>query len=195
MRSERVSSQVFDRHKAELWRERICRDVRQLGRVGSSLRDDHGSTARVQRLAPRPVRLGGFKLNWTIGATRPGRIRATHNPFSIAGWPTQNPASEAEGSLILRRTTCNTSRAMDVMSVRVDPDTKRRMGRLADVNWAEVIRETLRERLESEEDLRKPLDRRRARRGARGIDAIRRSLRPTSFDSTREVRKWRESRK
>jgi len=81
------------------------------------------------------------------------------------------------------------------MSVRVDPDTKRKMGRLPDVNWAEVIRESLRERLEVEEELRKPLDRRRARRGTRGIDALRRSLRPSSFDATREVRKWRESRK
>jgi hypothetical protein len=84
---------------------------------------------------------------------------------------------------------------MDVMSVRVDPDTKRKMEELDDINWAEVIRRTLRERLELEEDLRKPLDRRRALRGAQGMDTIRQSLRSVAFDSAREVRKWRESRR
>lgn len=93
------------------------------------------------------------------------------------------------------RNTSNPASGMGVMSVRVDPDTKRRMEQLSDINWAAVIREILRDRLKLEAELRKPLNRRQALRGARGVDAIRRSLPATPFDSTREVRTWRESRK
>ncbi len=84
---------------------------------------------------------------------------------------------------------------MDVMSIRIDADTRRRMARLDDINWAEVVRETLRERLELEEESRAPLDRRRALRGARGMDALRGRLHAARFDSAREVRRWRDSRK
>jgi hypothetical protein len=84
---------------------------------------------------------------------------------------------------------------MDVMSIRIDPEIRRRMADLDDVNWAEVIRATLKERLELEEELRRPIDQRRALRGTRGIDRIRRKLGSAQFDSTREVRKWRDSRK
>lgn len=81
------------------------------------------------------------------------------------------------------------------MSVRVDPATRRRMADLADVNWAEVIRRTLDERLEFEEQLRAPINRARALRGACGMDRLRSSLSGRGTDSTREVRKWRGLRK
>jgi len=84
---------------------------------------------------------------------------------------------------------------MDVTSVRLDSGMKGRMASLKDVNWAEVIRGALQERIEVEEELRRPIDRARARRAARGIDAIRNDLPPLRFDSTTEVRRWRESRK
>ena len=84
---------------------------------------------------------------------------------------------------------------MDVVSVRIDPDTKGRMAHLTDVSWAEVIREAIRDRVELEEELRRTINRRRALRGTRGIDAIRQMLAGSCFDSTREIRKWRESRK
>ena len=84
---------------------------------------------------------------------------------------------------------------MDVTSVRVDSETKSRMDVLKDVNWAEVIRQALRERLDIEEELRRPIDRSRARRAASTMDAIRTSLPILRFDSTREIRKWRESRR
>jgi hypothetical protein len=83
---------------------------------------------------------------------------------------------------------------MDVMSVRVDPTTKDRMADLADVNWAEVIRMALRERIELERDLRRPLNRRRAVRASRVMDEIR-ARTVGSFDSTKEIRKWRNSRR
>jgi hypothetical protein len=84
---------------------------------------------------------------------------------------------------------------MDVMSIRIDSDIKRRMASLHDVNWAEIVRTTLKERLEAEEELRRPIDRRRAIRAAKGIDRLREGLHPARFDITREVRKWRDSRK
>jgi len=69
------------------------------------------------------------------------------------------------------------------------------MDDLRDVNWAEVIRSALRERIEVEEQLRRPIDRARARRAARGMDAVRTNLPTLRFDGTREVRRWRDSRK
>ena len=69
------------------------------------------------------------------------------------------------------------------------------MANLRDVNWAEVIRDALRERIEMEEELRRPINRARARRAARGMDAIRTNLPVLRFDSTEEVRRWREFRK
>jgi hypothetical protein len=83
---------------------------------------------------------------------------------------------------------------MDVMSVRVDPEMKHRMTDLADVNWPEVIRQALRERIELEHELRQPLNKRRALRAARAMDDIRaRTTEP--FNSMKEIRKWRDSRK
>lgn len=80
------------------------------------------------------------------------------------------------------------------MSVRVDPETRRRMADIPDVNWAEVIRQGLKERLEIEEELRRPIDRRRSQRGRHVAEALRQALGRSQFDSTREVRKWRDSR-
>lgn len=85
--------------------------------------------------------------------------------------------------------------SMDLMSVRIDTSTKRRMAALPEINWAEVIRNAVRERLDLEEELRIPLDKRRARRAARRIDSFRGKITPGRFDSTTEVRKWRELRK
>jgi hypothetical protein len=84
---------------------------------------------------------------------------------------------------------------MDVLSIRIERDVRRRMASLDGINWAHVIRESLRERLELEEEVRRTIDHRRALRGSRGIDRIRRKLGAARFDSTQEVRRWRESRK
>ena len=81
------------------------------------------------------------------------------------------------------------------MSVRVDSTMKGRMAALGDVNWAEVIRRAVQARLDLEEDLRNPIDRNRARRAARHTDEFRLSLKRGGYDSTREIRKWRDLRK
>lgn len=81
------------------------------------------------------------------------------------------------------------------MSIRIDPETRRRMAGFGDINWAELIRDMVKERLELEEEMRRPIDRRRARTAARHMDALRSTLGTIHFDSTSEVRKWRDSRK
>lgn len=85
--------------------------------------------------------------------------------------------------------------SMDVMSLRIDADTRRRMASLPEVNWAEVIRVMLREQLELEEETRRPLDRRRAIRAVKRMDRLRASVPVSRFDSAKEIRKWRDRRK
>jgi hypothetical protein len=84
--------------------------------------------------------------------------------------------------------------SMDRMSVRIDSETKHRMEDLGDVNWAEVIRRAVRERIELEDELRRPVNRRRTLRAMRAMDDIR-SRTNGRFDSTKEIRKWRNSRR
>lgn len=81
---------------------------------------------------------------------------------------------------------------MEVVSVKVDAATKERMGKFRDVNWSQVIREAIRRRLEVEENLRSPIDRRRALTAAKRIDEFRHRMGRTDFDSTKEIRKWRD---
>jgi len=82
--------------------------------------------------------------------------------------------------------------AVKVVSVKVDDDTKRAMEGLSDVNWSEVLRGAIRARVELEQSLRIPIDRRRALAAGRAIDAFRASVAPSDFDSTKEIRKWRD---
>ena len=84
---------------------------------------------------------------------------------------------------------------MDVVSFKVDSKTKKRMTRIRDINWSEVLREAIRRRLEIEERLRAPIDRRRALEAARRMDAFRAQVGPSDFDSTKEIRKWRDLRR
>lgn len=84
---------------------------------------------------------------------------------------------------------------MEGVSFKVDAATKRRMARLRDINWSEVLREAIRRRLEIEERLRAPIDRRRAFEAARRMDAFRAHVGPSDFDSTKEIRKWRDLRR
>lgn len=84
---------------------------------------------------------------------------------------------------------------MEVMSVRVASETRERMSKLSDINWAEVIREAVEERIALEESLRSPIDRRRAARAASSMDRLRQSLQSSDYRSTDEVRRWRDSRR
>jgi hypothetical protein len=81
---------------------------------------------------------------------------------------------------------------VEVVTVKVDRATKRRMAKLREVNWSEVIREAIRRRLDLEEGLRAPFDQRRAMIAAKRMDEFRKRIGPVDFDSTKEIRKWRD---
>jgi hypothetical protein len=82
---------------------------------------------------------------------------------------------------------------VEVVSAKIDEETRRRMRRLTDVNWSEVMREAIHRKIEEEEKRRTPVDRERRLRAAARTDAIRTPATP-GWDSTEEIRKWREAR-
>ena len=83
---------------------------------------------------------------------------------------------------------------MKVVSFRVDEVTQSRMEAAADVNWSEVLRAAIRGRLQAEEDLRKGLNRRRALRAAKGMNAIRARM-SGRWSGSKEIRRWRDLRR
>lgn len=75
---------------------------------------------------------------------------------------------------------------MSTITVRVDPEVKRRMRRLSYVNWSEVVREAILRRLEEEE----------GRRVAEALlinERLRRRA-PEGWRSVEVVRRWRRQR-
>lgn len=83
---------------------------------------------------------------------------------------------------------------MKVVSVKVDDDTKEKMEALSDVNWSEVVRRSIRERIAMEESLRRPFDRRKALRATASMDALSRRM-SGRWSGVKEIRKWRDLRR
>ena len=81
---------------------------------------------------------------------------------------------------------------VEVVSARVDEETRRKMRRLRHVNWSEVVREAIQEKIRLE-------DRKRVRDLAEVSEALRLMglmRRPRSgFDGMEEIRRWRELRR
>jgi len=86
-------------------------------------------------------------------------------------------------------------RLMEVVSFKVDASTKRRMARLRDINWSEVLRDAIRRRLELEERLRGSANRHGTIEAARRMDEFRSQIGPSEYDSTKEIRRWRDLRR
>jgi hypothetical protein len=80
---------------------------------------------------------------------------------------------------------------VDAVSARVDEETRRRMRRLPQVNWSEVIREAIVEKIRKEER-RREVDPRGLREAVRITDSLRAPV--EGWDSTEEIRRWRERR-
>ena len=78
------------------------------------------------------------------------------------------------------------------MSVKVDRETKSKMRRLANVNWSETIRRAINEAIEREELAERNVDPRDIREGLEIAKSIRRPSK--GWDSTKEIRKWRDLR-
>lgn len=79
---------------------------------------------------------------------------------------------------------------MPVVTVRVDDVTKRRMEKVAQINWSEVIRKAIEEKL-LQQDYWATADRGRQARAKKETDELRRKV--AGWDSVSEIRRWRES--
>ena len=80
---------------------------------------------------------------------------------------------------------------VDIVSARIDRETRRRMRRLPQVNWSEVIRGAIVEKIR-EEERRREVDPRDLREAVEITDSLRAPA--EGWDSTEEIRRWRERR-
>lgn len=80
---------------------------------------------------------------------------------------------------------------VEIVSARVDDETRRRMRRLPHINWSEVIRGAIVEKIR-EEERRRDVDPAELREAAAITDSVRGPA--PGWDSTEEIRRWRERR-
>ena len=78
--------------------------------------------------------------------------------------------------------------AMPVITVRVDEQLKRKMDDLKEVNWSEVTRAAIEEKVRETEMWRR-VDVPRLRQASADTDGLRRKV--TGWSSTSEIRRWR----
>ncbi len=85
--------------------------------------------------------------------------------------------------------------SLALITVKVDEDLKRRMVSHADLNWSEVVRTAIEERLRAEEATRKrKIDRARMREAIAMSDRVREKT-SGNWSVTEEIRRWRELRR
>jgi len=82
---------------------------------------------------------------------------------------------------------------MEVVSVKVDKKTKQRMQRFSNINWSDTIRHAIQSRLEEEELKDRNLDLKELEEASRISDSIRKPS--PGWNSTAEIRKWRDKRR
>ena len=85
-----------------------------------------------------------------------------------------------------------TERPMTVFSVRIDPELKRKMEELRQVNWSEIVRMFLEDRVRTESRARN-IDMQRRKSAIELSRTLQAKYEPSqSWNSTEELRKWRE---
>ena len=85
--------------------------------------------------------------------------------------------------------------SLAMITVKVDEDLKRRMASHADLNWSEIVRAAIEERLRAEETTRKKKpDGFRIREAITTSDRIREKT-SGNWSVTEEIRRWRELRR
>jgi len=80
---------------------------------------------------------------------------------------------------------------VEVVSSRVDEDTRKKMKRLRHVNWSEVMRQAIIKKIE--EETRREIDPLAVKEAVRLMDQVRRPQ--EDYDGVEEIRKWRDKRK
>ena len=83
--------------------------------------------------------------------------------------------------------------AMDVVSIKVDRKTREKMRKMSNVNWSEIIRRALQAKIEEEESRNRSIDRGLLLEAASLTDKMRK--RSKGWNSTEEIRKWRQARR
>ena len=80
---------------------------------------------------------------------------------------------------------------MKVISVRVEEEVKEKMDQYKHVNWANVIRDAIKRRIEVEETMRGEIDRARALKASEDMERLR--FKSTGrWSGVEEIRRWRE---
>ncbi len=86
-------------------------------------------------------------------------------------------------------------RQLALITVKVDEDLKKRMASHGDLNWSEIVRAAIEERLRAEETTRKrKLDRPRILEAIAASDRVREKT-SGNWSVTEEIRRWRELRR
>ncbi len=80
---------------------------------------------------------------------------------------------------------------VEVVSSRVDEDTRRKMRRLRHVNWSEVMRQAITQKIE--EETRRQVDPAEVDKAIQLMDSVRKTH--SNYDSAEEIRRWRDQRK
>ncbi len=79
---------------------------------------------------------------------------------------------------------------MPVVTVRVNENLKKKMEELREVNWSEVTRMAIEEKIK-EVELWKPIDTEALRKASQRTDVLRRRV--EGWDSAAEIRRWRSN--
>jgi hypothetical protein len=82
---------------------------------------------------------------------------------------------------------------MDVVSIRVDEETRRKMKEFSHINWSEFIRRAINQKVLEEEMKERRLDPASLTAAAKLTDQLRRPS--PGWSSVKEIRKWRDLRK
>jgi len=82
---------------------------------------------------------------------------------------------------------------MEVVSIRVDPQTREKMRRLSHVNWSGFIRRAIADKIREEETQDRRLSSRSLRHASKLTDGLRRSS--PGWKSEEEIRRWRDLRR
>ena len=78
---------------------------------------------------------------------------------------------------------------MAIITMRIDDTLKKKMEAMRQINWSEVARRAIEEKIRQLE-LWQPLDVEKLREASKDTDSLRRTI--EGWDSTAEVRRWRE---
>ncbi|MCL4333864.1 MAG: hypothetical protein M1290_06990 [Candidatus Thermoplasmatota archaeon] len=78
---------------------------------------------------------------------------------------------------------------METISAKIEKDTKEKMRKFSHINWSEVIRESIKNRIEEEELRTRVIDRSKIKEAIKIAATVRKTSK--GWNSTEEIRKWR----